>query len=163
MASSTGSRSTSSIASNRAPSRDLVRALGATYHAGGVADIGFQPDVIIECTGVGQVIADSVNVVAAGGIVCLTGVGTGGRTAGQSTADIAATMVLQNNVIVGSVNANKRHWYKAGQVAGSRGRDVAGAPAVAAREAGGVHERAAPPAGRHQGRHPVRRRVIGTE
>jgi threonine dehydrogenase-like Zn-dependent dehydrogenase len=66
---------------------DLVRALGATYHAGGVAAIGFQPDVIVECTGVGQ-----------------------------STADIAATMVLQNNVIVGSVNANKRHWYKAGQV-----------------------------------------------
>ena len=95
---------------------DLVRALGATYHAGGVADIGFQPDVIVECTGVGQVIADSLNVVAAGGMVCLTGVGTGGRTVGQSTADIAAAMVLQNNVVVGSVNANKRHWYKAGQV-----------------------------------------------
>ena len=25
-------------------------------------------------------------------------------------------VVLQNNVIVGSVNANKRHWYKAAQV-----------------------------------------------
>ena len=25
-------------------------------------------------------------------------------------------MVLQNNVVVGSVNANKRHWYKAAQV-----------------------------------------------
>jgi len=24
--------------------------------------------------------------------------------------------VLKNNVVVGSVNANKRHWYKAGQV-----------------------------------------------
>jgi len=24
-------------------------------------------------------------------------------------------VVLKNNVIVGSVNANKRHWYKAGQ------------------------------------------------
>ena len=72
--------------------------------------------MIVECTGVGQVIADSVNVVAAGGIVCLTGVGTGGRTVGHSTADLAATMVLQNNVIVGSVNANKRHWYQAGQV-----------------------------------------------
>jgi glucose 1-dehydrogenase len=95
---------------------DLVRALGATYHAGGVADIGFQPDVIVECTGVGQVIADSVNVVGAGGIVCLTGVGAGGQTVGYSTADLAATMVLQNNVIVGSVNANKRHWYKAAQV-----------------------------------------------
>ena len=94
---------------------DLVRALGATYHTGRAADVGFQPDVIVECTGVGQVIADSVNVVGAGGIVCLTGVGTGGRTVGYSTADLAATMVLQNNVIVGSVNANKRHWFKAGQ------------------------------------------------
>jgi threonine dehydrogenase-like Zn-dependent dehydrogenase len=93
----------------------LVRALGATYHTGRAADVGFQPDVIVECTGVGQVIADSIHVVGAGGIVCLTGVGTGGRTVGHHTADLAATMVLQNNVIVGSVNANKRHWYKAGQ------------------------------------------------
>ena len=95
---------------------DLVRALGATYHAGTVADVGFEPDVIVECTGVGQVIADSIQAVGAGGIVCLTGVGSGGRTTGLSTADVAATMVLRNNVIVGSVNANKRHWYKAGQV-----------------------------------------------
>jgi hypothetical protein len=29
-------------------------------------------------------------------------------------ADFAAGLVLKNNVIVGSVNANKRHWYKAG-------------------------------------------------
>jgi threonine dehydrogenase-like Zn-dependent dehydrogenase len=94
---------------------DLVRDLGATYHAGAISGIGFQPDVIIECTGVGQVIADSIQAVAAGGVVCLTGVGTGGRTTGLSTADVAATMVLQNNVIVGSVNANKRHWYRAGQ------------------------------------------------
>jgi glucose 1-dehydrogenase len=94
---------------------DLVRALGATYHTGRAIDVGFQPDVIIECTGVGQVIADAVHVVGAGGIVCLTGVGSGGRTVGHTTADLAATMVLQNNVIVGSVNANKRHWYKAGK------------------------------------------------
>jgi glucose 1-dehydrogenase len=94
---------------------DLVRALGATYHAGAISGIGFQPDVIVECTGVGQVIADSIRALAAGGVLCLTGVGTGGRTTGPATADVAATMVLQNNVIVGSVNANKRHWYRAAQ------------------------------------------------
>jgi len=97
------------------PKPELVRALGATYHTGSVSDIGFEPDVVVECTGVGQVIADSLQAVGAGGILCLTGVGTGGRTTGFSTADVAATMVLRNNVIVGSVNANKRHWYKAGQ------------------------------------------------
>lgn len=56
-----------------------------------------------------------VEAVAAGGVVCLTGVGRGGRMAGPPTADIAAQIVLQNNVVVGSVNANKRHWYKAGE------------------------------------------------
>ena len=94
----------------------LVRDLGATYHTGSATSIGFDPDIIIECTGVGQVIADSLHAVAPGGVVCLTGVGSGGRATGLATADVAATMVLQNNVVVGSVNANKRHWYKASQL-----------------------------------------------
>jgi threonine dehydrogenase-like Zn-dependent dehydrogenase len=96
------------------PKPRLVRELGATYHSGPVADLDFVPDVVVECTGVGQVIADSVKAVGAGGIICLTGVGSGGKVVGGATADIAAAMVLGNNVIVGSVNANKRHWYKAG-------------------------------------------------
>jgi glucose 1-dehydrogenase len=98
------------------PKPDIVRALGATYHTGRVADLGFEPDVIIECTGVGQVIKDSIRGISAGGILCLTGVGSGGSTVGPDAADIAAAVVLKNNVIVGSVNANKRHWYKAGKV-----------------------------------------------
>ena len=97
------------------PKPDLVRALGATYHAGAVGDLGFQPDAIVECTGAGQVIADAVAAIGAGGVVCLTGVGTGGRTATMPVADIAAQVVLGNQVLVGSVNANKRHWYKAGE------------------------------------------------
>jgi threonine dehydrogenase-like Zn-dependent dehydrogenase len=98
------------------PKPELVRALGAHYHTGSVSSVGFEPDVIIECTGVGQVIKDAITGVGAGGIVCLTGVGTGGSAFGSATADVAAAAVLKNNVVVGSVNANKRHWYKAGQV-----------------------------------------------
>ena len=94
---------------------ELVRSLGASYHTGTVAGIGVEPDVIIECTGVGQVIADSIRSIAAGGTVCLTGIGTGGSTTGPGTADVAAGAVLRNNVVIGSVNANKRHWYKAGE------------------------------------------------
>ena len=94
---------------------DLVHALGATYHTGRVEDVGFDPDVIVECTGVGQVIADSLRTVGAGGVVCLTGVGSGGHVKGLAAADLAAEMVLRNIVIVGSVNANKRHWYRAGE------------------------------------------------
>lgn len=98
------------------PKPDLVRDLGATYHTGSVMNIGFEPDVIVECTGVGQVIAESIRAIGAGGIVCLTGVGTGGAQGGLQIADVAAAAVLKNNVVVGTVNANKRHWYKANEV-----------------------------------------------
>ena len=39
---------------------ELVRALGATFHSGAVADLPVEPDVIVECTGVGQVIAEGL-------------------------------------------------------------------------------------------------------
>jgi threonine dehydrogenase-like Zn-dependent dehydrogenase len=94
---------------------ELVRALGATYHSGRVMDLGFEPDVIVECTGVGSVLEDAVQKIGAGGVLCLTGVGGGGAAPGYAVADIAAKLVLNNNVLVGSVNANKRHWYKAAQ------------------------------------------------
>jgi threonine dehydrogenase-like Zn-dependent dehydrogenase len=96
------------------PKPDLVRALGATYHTGSVSSVGFEPDVIIECTGVGEIVAESIQSVGSGGVVCLTGVGSGGAVGGTGAGDVAAQVVLQNKVIVGSVNANKRHWYKAG-------------------------------------------------
>jgi threonine dehydrogenase-like Zn-dependent dehydrogenase len=102
---------------------DLVRALGATYHSGSAGDIGFEPDVVIECTGVGQVIADVIRAVGAGGVVCLTGVGSGGRTVGLATADIATELVLQNNVVVGSVNANRRHFYRGAEALARADRD----------------------------------------
>jgi glucose 1-dehydrogenase len=97
------------------PKPELVKALGAIYHSCSVADVGFEPDVIMECTGVGQVIAESISVVGASGVVCLTGVGHGGALPKVPAADVASTAVLKNNIVFGSVNANKRHWYKAGE------------------------------------------------
>ena len=79
-------------------------------------EYAIKPDAVIECTGVGQVIADSIQAIGSGGAVCLTGVGHGGIVTAEATADIAASAVLDNNVIVGSVHANKRHWYRAGEV-----------------------------------------------
>ena len=93
---------------------ELVRALGATYHTGSVLDLEFEPDFIVECTGVGSVIAEAIQKIGAGGVVCLTGVGAGG-VASRAVGDMAAAVVLKNNVLVGSVNANKRHWYKAAE------------------------------------------------
>ncbi|MFN8158889.1 MAG: glucose 1-dehydrogenase [Candidatus Nanopelagicales bacterium] len=105
---------------------DLVRDLGATYHHGSANDLDFDPDIVIECTGVGQVISDVITKVGAGGVVCLTGVGSGGRTTGLATADVATELVLQNNVVVGSVNANRRHFYRAAQALERADRDWLG-------------------------------------
>lgn len=96
------------------PKPDLVHALGGTYHTGSALDLDFDPDIIVECTGVGSVIGDSIQKVGSGGIICLTGVGSGGVES-RAVGDIAKAAVLKNNLIVGSVNANKRHWYRAGQ------------------------------------------------
>ena len=93
----------------------MVRALGATYHSGSVLNIGFEPDTIIECTGAGQVISECIRQIGANGILCLAGIGHGGSATNLQIADSAASAVLRNNVIFGSVNANKRHWYKASQ------------------------------------------------
>jgi len=108
------------------PKVDLVRTIGATYHSTSVKDLDFEPDIIIECTGVGAVIAQSIVKVGSGGTVCLTGVGTGGVAGGAAIADVAAGAVLRNNVIVGSVNANRRHWYKAGQALARANREWLG-------------------------------------
>jgi threonine dehydrogenase-like Zn-dependent dehydrogenase len=94
---------------------ELVKRLGATYHAGVVADLDLEPDVIIECTGVGPVIVESIRKVGAGGVVCLTGVGSGGMPSEYAPADVAKQVVLQNNVVLGSVNANRRHFYRAAE------------------------------------------------
>ena len=54
-----------------------------------VLRLPFEPDAIIECTGVGAVIADSIQKIGSGGVVCLTGVGQGGRS-GYAVADVSA-------------------------------------------------------------------------
>ena len=101
----------------------LVSGLGGTYHTGAIGDIGVEPDVVIECTGVGSVIVDAVRHVGSGGVVCLTGVGSGGSASGDTPANMGKEIVLQNNVVVGSVNANRRHFYRASRVLAAADRD----------------------------------------
>lgn len=94
----------------------LVAELGAHYHTGSVGDIGVAPDVAIECTGVGQLIFDVMDTAGSNGIVCLTGVSSGGRELPVDVGLLNRRMVLENDVVFGSVNANKRH-YEAGAAA----------------------------------------------
>jgi threonine dehydrogenase-like Zn-dependent dehydrogenase len=93
----------------------LVEALGATYHTGAVSDLGLRPDVVVECTGVAHLVRDVADAAAPGGVVCLTGVGPPAASDG-SISTLATDAVLKNLVLFGSVNANRRHYYRAAQV-----------------------------------------------
>jgi len=92
---------------------ELVRALGAHYHTGAIADTCKDPDAIIECTGVDSLVFDAMEHVGPGGVVCLTGVSSGGRSLDIDAGSLNRSMVLENEAVVGSVNANRRH-YEAG-------------------------------------------------
>ncbi len=88
----------------------LVRDLGATYHTGALADAVRDPDVVIECTGVPTLVFDAMTHVGAGGVVCLTGVSSGGHLIDVDEGLLNRSMVLENVAVVGSVNANRRHY-----------------------------------------------------
>jgi threonine dehydrogenase-like Zn-dependent dehydrogenase len=98
------------------PKPALVESLGATYHAGTVAEMGLSPDIVVECTGVAQLIRDAADAAAPGGIVCLTGIGPPDAPTRDGATTLASDAVLKNLVVFGSVNANRRHYYVAAQV-----------------------------------------------
>ncbi len=92
------------------PKPALVRSLGAEYHAGGVRDSLKAVDVVLECTGAASLFFDVLEVVGANGIVCLTGVSSGGHRVPVDAGSLNRELVLENNVVFGSVNANRRHY-----------------------------------------------------
>jgi threonine dehydrogenase-like Zn-dependent dehydrogenase len=94
------------------PKPALVNQLGATYHTGPIGDLGFRPDIVLECTGVISLIQEAIACMSPGGIVCLLGVGSA-DAGGEPTAVLTTEAVLGNLVVFGSVNANRRHYYRA--------------------------------------------------
>jgi threonine dehydrogenase-like Zn-dependent dehydrogenase len=94
------------------PKPQLVADLGATYHTGDIAAIG-SADIVLECTGAGPLVIAVMGHVRPNGIVCLTGVSSGGRTIQIDAAALNRELVLENNVVFGSVNANRRHYEQA--------------------------------------------------
>jgi threonine dehydrogenase-like Zn-dependent dehydrogenase len=97
------------------PKPQLVADLGATYHSDGfqqaVAD--WPPDIVIEGTGAASLVVDAMESTAGYGITCLTGVSAVGRTVQLDAGGLNRAMVLQNDVVFGSVNANLHHYQMA--------------------------------------------------
>lgn len=92
------------------PKPDLVRDLGAIYHTDTLTESGVQGDVLLECTGVSSVVLEVITVHATDAIVCLTGVSSTGKQTPVDLGAVNRAAVLGNEVIFGSVNANRRHY-----------------------------------------------------
>jgi glucose 1-dehydrogenase len=97
------------------PKPELVRALGGSYHSGNLTDLDPPPDIIVEATGASQVVLDAMGHTGANGVVCLTGISSGGHEIGLDAGVLNRSIVLENDLVFGSVNANRRHYEAAAE------------------------------------------------
>jgi threonine dehydrogenase-like Zn-dependent dehydrogenase len=90
---------------------ELVQRLGGRYHDASIeAACECAPDVIVECTGAAEVVAAIISRNAPGCIVCLAGLSSGAHRVAYDFSALNRSMVLENDVVFGTVNANRRHY-----------------------------------------------------
>jgi glucose 1-dehydrogenase len=92
------------------PKPALVADLGAIYHTDTLPESGLEADVLIECTGVPTVVLDVLTHSATDSVACLTGVSTVGSVLPLDVGGLNRKAVLRNDVVFGTVNANRRHY-----------------------------------------------------
>ena len=97
----------------------LVQQMGAEYYSvTGQALLDLpkrypEIDLVIEATGSAQVVFDAMQVLSPNGVLCLLSVTGAHLDETEPISAINQELVLRNNVVFGSVNANPRH-FKAG-------------------------------------------------
>jgi 2-desacetyl-2-hydroxyethyl bacteriochlorophyllide A dehydrogenase len=99
---------------NNGPKPGLVEDLGAIYHSEDLAEIEKGVDLVVECTGDTELVGAVLGHTGPNGIVCVTGVTSAGRQ--MVTSDFARELVLENDTVFGTVNANRRHYEEAVRV-----------------------------------------------
>ncbi len=70
-------------------------------------------DVVLEATGYSPLAFEAMGVLARNGILVLSSVTAGSRTAEVPADDLNMRLVLANNVVVGTVNASRMHFERA--------------------------------------------------
>jgi threonine dehydrogenase-like Zn-dependent dehydrogenase len=93
----------------------LVAALGARYHAAPVAQLPIAPDIVIECTGVGEVVIDATHLAAPSGVIALLGISHSERLGEARLDAFNKELVLANKVVFGAVSAGRRHYDQAAE------------------------------------------------
>lgn len=96
------------------PKPDLVRSLGATYHHD-LDSLNLSPDVVIESTGAAQVVFTVLRDTARNAVTVLTGISGGKHALRIPAGSINDELVLENDALVGSVNASLRNYQQAAQ------------------------------------------------
>lgn len=92
------------------PKPRLVAALGASYHTAPLSEVATEVDAIIECTGSSPLVLSALRHLRPNGILCLTGISSGQHRLTVDAAAINRELVLENNLVVGTVSANRSHY-----------------------------------------------------
>jgi threonine dehydrogenase-like Zn-dependent dehydrogenase len=99
------------------PKVEAAKALGATYYsdASRMEELKNKIDIVVECTGSDALVLKMMEYGGPNSVVCLAGVSSGGRSLKIDFGSLNRSMVLENEVVFGSVNANRRHYEKAAE------------------------------------------------
>jgi threonine dehydrogenase-like Zn-dependent dehydrogenase len=101
----------------------LAEKLGARYCTGDLSKLTLRPDIVIECTGAPSVVIGALELTSPVGIVCLAGLSSGQRKVELDADVFGRTMVLENDVVFGTVNANCRHYAMAAEALAAADQD----------------------------------------
>jgi threonine dehydrogenase-like Zn-dependent dehydrogenase len=91
---------------------DLVRQIGATYHHD-LDALPCKPDVVIECTGVGELVFNVLRRTGRNAVTVLTGLSGTQVAVSVPASAINDSLVLENDALVGSVNASLDNYRQA--------------------------------------------------
>jgi threonine dehydrogenase-like Zn-dependent dehydrogenase len=108
---------------------EIADALGAHYvctKGGDLSELG-QFDVVVEAAGDAQLMADALGLLRRGGVACLLGIDGRPGTAKIDNKVLAVDTVLENRVLVGSVNAHRQDWLTGVEALDRAKREFAGA------------------------------------
>jgi threonine dehydrogenase-like Zn-dependent dehydrogenase len=81
-----------------------------------MAELQGKVDIVVECTGAPSVVEDALSCTGRNGIVCLAGISSGKRVVELHASELNDGLVMENDLIFGSVNANRRHYAQACEV-----------------------------------------------
>jgi threonine dehydrogenase-like Zn-dependent dehydrogenase len=97
------------------PENDLVEHCGANYvsteHTE-LSDVG-RFDLVVEAAGNAQLMAQALGLLRRNGVACILGIDPSAQTVQVDGRTLGVDLILENRVLFGSVNAQRRDWLSA--------------------------------------------------